>query len=398
VTLQNRRLLIAAINFLVVLGSISVNIYLPSLPNIEKVFSTSISQLKMSITLFLIGYAVSQFFWGSISERFGRKPPIIWGLSLACVGSLIAMLSQDVVMLDIARFIEGSGIGCATVLGRSILSDAFNRNEISRASSFMVICTNIIPALAPLLGGFLLFWFGWRAIFLFLVLYTGFVLLLFILKIPETHPNIKKEYNIRSAIKEYLEVIKNVEFLWYLLPYTMLTGGLIAYYTATPFIFVTTLHLSPHYYSFYSFATVGAFIIGAYFSSSISKWLGFDQTILAGIGLCLCSGVLFIVWGSFSRLGIPLVLIPMAVYSIGVSILSPNGNAGAMSALSHIAGAAAATLGANSWGFAAIFSFIVNRLNLTNPVYLAGFILAISIVALILFYAMPRERKASCNG
>lgn len=389
---KSKLTLIWSINCLVVLGAISVNIYLPSLPSLKEAFSTSSALLKLSISLFLIGYALSQFFWGSLSERLGRKKPVLWGLSLACVGSIGAMTASNVLIFNMARLIEGLGIGCATVLGRALLTDSFNRAEISRAAALMLISASIIPALAPIVGGYLLLWFGWRSIFLFLVLYTLGVIYVYYKKVTETHKNIRPNFSFLHALAEYLHVLNNRDFLWYLLPYGILSGGLISYYAATPFIFISILHIDAHTYAYLAIPIVGTYILGAYLCQPLTVRLGFDNAILYGILICLLAGILLLLGWLFATLSIATIILPMMVYSFGLSLVAPNGNAGAMSALRHVAGAAAAVLGAATSGFAAVLAYIVNLLNLASLGSLAGYVIIISLIALTVFFVMPHKK------
>lgn len=389
---KSKLTLIWSINCLVVLGAISVNIYLPSLPSLKEAFSTSSALLKLSISLFLIGYALSQFFWGSLSERLGRKKPVLWGLSLACVGSIGAMTASNVLIFNMARLIEGLGIGCATVLGRALLTDSFNRAEISRAAALMLISASIMPALAPIVGGYLLLWFGWRSIFLFLVLYTLGVIYVYYKKVTETHKNIRPNFSFLHALAEYLHVLNNRDFLWYLLPYGILSGGLISYYAATPFIFISILHIDAHTYAYLAIPIVGTYILGAYLCQPLTVRLGFDNAILYGILICLLAGILLLLGWLFATLSIATIILPIMVYSFGLSLVAPNGNAGAMSALRHVAGAAAAVLGAATSGFAAVLAYIVNLLNLASLGSLAGYVIIISLIALTVFFAMPHKK------
>lgn len=389
--------IIIPVNLLVVLGSISVNIYLPSLPTLQQVFATSEKPLKLSITLFLLAYALSQFIWGSLSERVGRKGAVFWGLSLACVGSILAMASVDVLMLNIGRFIEGAGIGCAAVIGRAMLTDTFNRNEMSKMASFMLMAANIMPALAPLLGGLILVIFNWRIIFLFLILYTMMLIFLYYTIVPETHKSIKKEYSITHAVREYLHAFTYRSFLAYFLPNGLLAGGLMAYYATTPFIFITILHLSAHTYSFLSLTTVGAYILGAYLCAHITKKIGFDQTIFLGIFCSIFSGIVLIICWLFFSLTIWTVIFPMMIFSFSVSLITPNTNAGALSALGRIAGTAAAILGAGASAFGAILAYILNFSNLRSLSSLALFITLLSLSVLFIFYFTREKTQNSSN-
>lgn len=350
--------------------------------------------LKLSITLFLLGYAISQFFWGSLSERLGRKRPILWGLALACIGSLIAMLSPDVMVFNSARLIEGLGIGSAVVLGRAVFTDSFNRGELSRVAAYMVALVNFIPAVAPLLGGYLLLWLGWRSIFGFLILYTIAIFILFYRRIGETHQQIRTGFTFRQALSQYLHVVAKREFLWYLFPYALLGGGLTGYYAATPYIFVSVLEILPHIYPYYSLVTVAAYIAGAALTTLLTRRLGFDKPILIGILIALTSGIVLLFLWIFAQMGVWSVVLPMALYSFGVSMMTPNANAGAMASSAKTAGAAAAMLGAVISGAGALLAYILNELDLASLSSLAFYVIVLCLLVLLL-YLLVRPRQTA---
>ena len=397
--LREETKIVVLANVLSVLGWLSINIYLPSLPLLEKTFGRYPADVKLSITLFLAGFALSQFFWGSISERFGRKTPILFGLLVAALGSVLAMCASNVFLFDAGRLIEGTGIGAASVLARALLTDSFNRAKISYAMSYITTSANIMPALAPIVGGFILLWFGWRFIFLFLILYTAGLFILLARKLPETHKHIKKDFTLIKAIEEYFQLFKHREFLGYLLPYVMLSGGMLGFYTATPFIFINALHMSAHHYAFLCITTVVSYIAGVQVGQRLIISKSFKRVIFIGIIFTLVAGVALLLCSLFWQLNIYSVLLPMMIYTFGAGIVAPNANAGAMSIVSHIAGASGAVIGASLYAASAILSYVITSANLHQLTSLAFYVSGITILVLCGFYFLilrfPEQQSPS---
>lgn len=391
---NSKRLIFIATNCLGLLGWISMNIYLPSIPALEQYFHARPDDLRFSISIFLLGFSLSQFFWGSISERLGRIKPILCGLCLAECGTLLALFSQNILMFDTARFIEGAGIGAAAVLTRAVLADSFSKIELSRAFSFISTTANIMPALAPIVGGYLLLVGGWRTIFAFLALYTTFLIYLFSKYVGETHPAIKSNFRVSHALKQYFEAFTHLSFLGYLLPYAIVSGGLIGFYAATPFIFIAVLHMAPQHYGFLAIFTVLTYILGANFSSKLAKRIGFDRAILLGICMTLLSGIiLFGCWLLLSLNGLT-VMIPMMTYAFGGGLIAPNANASAMGKLSHMSGPAGAVMGSVVYGCSAVLSAILTSLNLASLISIAGYVTVIALIALVSFYGLIYKNRA----
>lgn len=373
-----------------VLGFISLNIYLPAIPSIARDFHTQPSNLKMSITLFLIGFSASQFYWGSLSAKYGRKKAIFHGLILANIGTVIAIFSPNLYLFNCARFIEGVGIGCAAVLCRALLTDALStrQEQLSWALSLVVSLANVMPALAPLIGGYLVVYLNWRAVFVVLLIYTLMLTILIERGITETNTNIHYNLTVRHALFEYFQVLRSYKFIGYVLPYLALGGGMIGYYAATPFIFITYLHIQPQDYSYLSIFTVIAYILGATLSSWFRKYLDFNGTILLGTVIAFISSLFFLILAYFSHLSVITVLLPIMLYLFGCGLVSPNANACALSELRHIAGASSAVIGSTIYGSSAICTIFINSLDLSKLSSLAIYTIVISAIAVISFYLL----------
>lgn len=367
---------------LFVFGWVSVNIYLPALPSLGHDLNTPISNLKFSITLFLLGFSFAQLIWGPISEKFGRKTPLVFGLIISVIGIVMAMLATNIVMFNSGRFIEAIGLGAAPVLGRAILIDSLSATKFAVVMAYGTICANIMPAIAPIIGGHLLIWFGWRYIFTFLLIYGVILLISMLYKIPETHPAIKSELNILHTFKDYFHTLKNPKFVAYLLPYILVTGAMIGYYTLTPFLFINQLHLSASNYGYLSLITVGTYILGAMYSRAFSAKIGINSMVRHGTWLLLLAAAAFVAASIYFGLSILSILIPMAIYTFAAGIICPNSNAGAMHSMRHKAGAAAAVIGFSLYLISAVLSSIATALPITSLWPLAIYI---SLVALIAF-------------
>lgn len=394
--IKNENTIIILSLLLFIAGALSINIYLPSLLHLSQVFHTDLSNLKLSIFLFLVSYAISQFFWGSLSEKFGRKKSLLIGLVMACIGTLITFLSPNVLLFNIGRLIEGFGIGSASVLARTILADSLDKTKITFAMSYVATAMNIMPALAPIIGGYLQYWFGWRSIFLFLFIYTIFLLITLIKKLPETHTAIQQNINLKEIVMQYVEVLTHRGFLGYMLPFIALTGGLLGYYAATPFIFISVLHYSAQHYGYLSIVIAVAYISGTTVSRYAATQLGLDKTILLGIVIALCAALISIMSWLFFSMNTISILFPMTVYALAAGLVSPCSNAGAMAVTRHIAGPSGAVLSASYYVAWAIFSIIITHLALNSLGTLAGYIGVIAVFALVGFLML--KIKISRSG
>lgn len=396
---KNPSIIFWAANFLALLAFISLNIYLPSLPTLAQVFNTQPANLKLSITLFLISFALSQFFWGSISVRYGRKKTVITGLIVADIGTLMAMLASNILVFNTARLIEGAGIGAASVLCRALLTDALELTQLSRALAYVSITGNVMPALAPIIGGYLMVLFNWRAIFLFLAIYDTALIIIFYLWIQETSPFINKDFKLAHALQEYILAFKNPTFLGYLLPFVILSGGMLGYYAATPFIFINHLHVPAQHYAFLSVSTVVSYIIGAQLSNRLMQTLGSNKAILCGLGVGIMAAILSIIFSSFSSLSIVTVLIPMILYTCSAGLIAANATACALATLKKIAGAAAAVIGGSVYAVSAIFTTIITALDLSKLSSLTFYICGIVLLAAASFYSLIiiRDNKSALN-
>lgn len=396
---NKEKIIIIAAIFLGVLGFISLNIYLPAIPAIAISFKTNPNSLKFSITLFLTGFALSQFYWGSLSAKRGRKAAIFYGLIIANIGTFLAFISINLLMFNCARLVEGVGIGTASVMCRALLTDSLDKTRLSKYMSLIVSIANIIPALAPLIGGYLVVFFSWRTVFLVLFIYTSVLGFLIQRFIHETNGSVNKYFTFKDALGEYIQVFTNRSYLGYVLPYLFLSGGMIAYYAAAPFIFVTHLHIAVQDYSYLLIATVSMYVVGAGCSGMLRNKVGFNGSILYGIIISLITAILLLFLSLWSKLSVTTAILPFMLYMLACGIVSPNANACALSELKHIAGASAAVIAASVYAASALITMFITELDLGKLSSLAIYVAVISLFAITSFYLLIlRHVQVGNNG
>lgn len=367
---------------------LSVNIYLPALPLLPKIFHTTPDSLKLSITLFFAGYAVSQLFWGPMSEKHGRRSMILIGMIITTIGVFIAMMAQNVVVFNVGRLVEALGLGCASVLGRAVLVDLLDKMQMFRTMSYATLTVNIMPAIAPIIGGSLLLWFGWRSIFGLLLIYSIILLLLFVYRLMESNPRIRKEIQVKEMIKDYGIVAARKRFLAYVLLYVLGTGGMIGYYAMAPFIFTKYLGLSAHTYGYYGLITVASYLIGALVSNIVTPKLGISRTLLIGVCCLLLTAILILLDAFYLPFTVATVIAPMAFYTFAVGTMAANANAGAMVQSAGYSGAGSALLMFAMYAGSAIFSAIATGMPQTHLLPLAIYISAIALMATVIYFSV----------
>lgn len=169
------------------LGQIGADLYLPSLPSITHDFSVLPSKVQFTFASYLFGFSISHLFYGPISDRIGRRTPILFGVGLSLIGCLVCATAPSIEILIVGRFLQGTGVGACNSVGRSLTRDFLSGAELAKMGSYLSMVAAFILAASPTLGGYLQYYFSWRAAFIFLSCYTLIAWIFFFKALPETH-------------------------------------------------------------------------------------------------------------------------------------------------------------------------------------------------------------------
>jgi len=382
------------------IGPLTTDMYLPSLPDIVHRLDTTTADGQLTISAYLIGFAIGQIVYGPVSDRHGRKPVLIGALLLYSTASLICALSGSIEMLIGARAVQALG-GCGgIVLARAIVRDLYSGARAGRELSLIASVMALAPVFAPLLGGVVHAAFGWRAVFFTLVAagIAGIGVIWQLL--PETLERRADEpLTFGSMMASFRLLARNAGYLAYLGLATVCYAGLFAWISAASFVLQNLYGLTPLRFSFvFTIGSLG-FMIGAGLASRMVGWLGIDATIGIG-GLCMTLGGLAMVASVALGLTSSLSLVlPMALYLAGLGMVLPQSIAGALTPFPERAGAASSLLGFVQQTVAAACGIAVGQMLGTSAWPLAGAVAFMGCASLVLWIGTRgiRARHAAAH-
>ncbi|HEY4142860.1 MAG TPA: multidrug effflux MFS transporter [Pseudolabrys sp.] len=377
-------------------GPLTTDMYLPSLPDISRQLGVSTAQVQLTLSAYLIGFAVGQIFHGPISDRHGRKPVLIGALALYCVASLICALSTSVEMLIVARFLQGVGGSGGIVLARAIVRDMYAGARAGRELSLIGSVMALAPVLAPIGGGVLQTTFGWRSIFVTLVVAAVIGITVVWLILQETlSERAADSVSPRSMARAYNVVMRHPAYLAYLGLATTSYAGLFAWISGASFVLQNLYGLTPFNFSVvFAVGSLG-YMVGSTISARIVMRFGLDGTLgvgaamLAAGGLCMVAVVAFGLTSPFA------LVLPVSVYLAGLGMVLPQSIAGAMTPFPERAGAASSFLGFVQQGGAAACGAIVGTLLGHDAWPLAGAVALMGCSTLAIWLATRHVRAAA---
>ncbi len=369
----------------------SVNIYLPILPELEHILHTTPHLARLTVTIFLIGYAFTQIIWGPLSDRFGRRPMLLSGLACSCLGAALAATSNDIYTFIAARLLESIGLGVAPALARSVLTDTLSRSYVAIAMAYGAIASAVMPAIAPVIGGNVDYFFSWRAIFVLLAMYGGLLFLCVLFRLPETNRHIDPSHGFRSTVASYKEMLSNPRFVGHLSIYGIGYGGVFGYYAAAPFIFTVDLGYTARDYGLLLLINIAAYMFGAWLARIIIPRQGIDRVIVYTMITFVATSVLFLVLEFVTTLNTVSVLLPMSVYIFATGLVSPAANTGAMTAFKAKAGSASSLAGFAVAAGGAAVSGVLAGLHITRLWHLALYIGICALLCIGCYLALLRR-------
>lgn len=274
------------IYILIVIGIVSAigpfvtDFYLPALPELMTFFKTSSSMTQLSLTFSMIGLALGQIFIGPLSDKYGRKIPLLISMILFTVSTIFCLISWDIESFIISRFIQGFTGAGGIVISRSIATDLYSGRELAKFFSMLSCVQGLAPICAPVIGGILLKITDWHGIFLVLMI-IGVLMSMTLTKFKDSLAKERRlNDNIAAKFLYYKPILKNESFMYYVLIQAFSMGVMFAYIASSPFIYQKIFHLSPVSYSLCFGLNAFAIMIG---NLSITKFSGTEEGLLTGI-------------------------------------------------------------------------------------------------------------------
>lgn len=342
------------------LGPLSTDMYLPSLPAIGASFGASTSLAQLSLSSFLAGFACGQIVYGPLSDRRGRKPVLLGGMALFLVASLASAFANSIEFLIIARFFQALGASGPIVLARAIVRDLYDGSQAGRELSRMGTIMGVVPAIAPILGGFLEAGFGWRSNFFVMTLIGMALGVTIIFRLPETiRHRSREEFSFLAVLQGYRVLLRHHGYRSYVALSSLTYSGLFCFISGATFVLQGYYGLSEIAFGFSFASVVIGFISGSFTAQRIVTKLGLNRTISIGMALITFGGAAMVLLSLFAPKSVLSVIVPMAFYTGGVGFIMPQSMAGAMQPFSDRAGAASSLLGLIQMSSAAIAGVVI---------------------------------------
>jgi DHA1 family bicyclomycin/chloramphenicol resistance-like MFS transporter len=386
----------------------SLHILVPALPVLAVVFDASPGAVQLVLTLFLAGIAAGQLVYGPVSDRYGRRPVLIAGLSLFLFGTALCGFAWSLPVLIIGRTLQALG-GCAgMVLGRAIVRDIYERERAASALATIMMVTSLAPSLSPAIGAYLAEWGGWRADFILLGILGAAMLILTAAKLEETHA--PAPINLVGMIRSFIVLLRSPAFLGIAFATAFTSTSWFTFLAAAPYLLSELLHEPPSTYGLMILLPMAGYILGNAAVGRLSVLIGTTGLFIAGLGLSFASGVMLAFW-CFSGLSPWAMFVPMAISSIGNGMSQPPAIAAGLSIYPRIAGAASGLMGFMQMMIAALGTLLIGRLprdSVLGMVAVVGAALALALICGLLTLrtraeasrhtSLPRLRDQTAKG
>jgi len=327
------------------LGMMASTIYVPSIPAIASALETSVARVQFTFVGYLLAFAVSMLVLGPVSDRCGRKRTMIFGLALSTLGSVACALSPSIEFLIAARIVQGIGLSAGMVVGRATIRDLYGRDGAAQVIAGLSIAITLVQAFAPIPGGYLQAWIGWRANFAAVAVLAALTLALIIRYVPDVRlatdtPLQSGTELARILLAGYRTLIGTRRFLAYALTATGAHAGFHIFAAGAPAVLILGFGIIPEDYGYYASLPPMGFLVGSFLSNRLARRLGIDGLIAIGSALLIPAGFVMVVLAGLHIASPYAIVGPMIVICCGSGLITPNAVAGSLGVERGIVGAA----------------------------------------------------------
>ena len=344
---------------LVATMAVSTDLYLPAIPQLIESLRVNISQGQLSLSIFLLGFAIGQLFYGSLSDRYGRKPLLYLGLAIYAIATLGCAAAQDINTLIAARFVQGLGGACGPVLARAIVSDSYSRKDAARVMASIAGAMALVPAIAPIFGSWLLYVFNWRAHFI-LLLILSLITVFAVTKLQESCKTIgDSPLKLSQIFSQFSLCLSNRNFVGYTLCGGATYAAMFCYISTTSFIVIELLGVEPENFGYTFMSVVIGYITGAVTSSRLVNRWGVISVLTLGQLVGLAAAGLLLVLASFDIYRLMPVLFAFFLVFMSGGLCLSIGQMGAISELEKDAGKASSVFGFLQISLGALLGYLV---------------------------------------
>jgi DHA1 family bicyclomycin/chloramphenicol resistance-like MFS transporter len=387
------RLTLLFLAALVALGPLSVDMYLPAMPAMQKAFATDIGSMHLTLSAYLWGFALFHLFCGPLADRYGRKPLLLTGTALFVLASLGCALSSTVTELTAYRFVQGIGACVGPTLARTITRDVFGPRGAARALSLIAMLMALAPAIAPGLGGVLLRYVEWPMVFFFLALYGAAVLWIVSYRIPETLPE-PQSLRPKNIAANYLLLLRDPVFLPIATASALVYSGLMTYLVCSGFVFIEMLGVPVEYFGLIFLTSVIGYMSGSALSARLAAGQPPARVVLGGGLVAAGSSLAMLIAHLAANDSVLALVLPMTFYAAALGLVMPQAMAMAMEHFPKIAATNSSLFGFLQMGLSALITAGVGAVLVSSPLPMILTMVATEVLALgLIVYARAQHHR-----
>ncbi|MBP2167568.1 DHA1 family bicyclomycin/chloramphenicol resistance-like MFS transporter [Erwinia toletana] len=387
--------LVVILGLLAMLMPLSIDMYLPALPQIATEFGVSAGSVQMTLNIYIMGFALGQLFYGPMADSFGRKPVITFGTLTFAIAAAACAMSQTIDQLINMRLLHGLSAAAGSVVISALMRDSYSKEEFSRMMSFVMLVTTIAPLLAPIVGGWLLLFWSWHAIFWVISVAAVVTTVLVVTQIKETLPPEKRQkFHLRTMLGNFLSLFRHKRAFSYMLASGFSFAGLFSFLNAGPFVYIEINHISPQHFGYYFALNIVFLFVMTLINSRSVRRFGPLAMFRLGLLIQFAMGIWLLVVSALNLGFLPLVF-GVAMFIGCVSMVSSNAMAVILDEFPHMAGTASSLAGTLRFGVGALAGMLLSNATFTSAWPMVWAIALCATVSLLLFLYASRPRKAA---
>ncbi|MEK5257334.1 multidrug effflux MFS transporter [Paenibacillus sp. FSL F4-0125] len=393
---RKQRLQLAVIlGSITTIGPLSIDMYLPALPTLVADFGTTAALVQLSLTFFLLGLASGQLVAGPLSDVYGRRRPLLIGMFIYAVSSVLCAFSPSIGLLIGLRFIQGLAGSVGVVVSRAAVRDLYSGSELTKFFSLLMIVNGLGPILAPVIGGQLLRVTTWQGIFLVLFAAGIIFCLTILLRLPETLPKERRSKSgLKGTLLTFRVLLGNRKFMGYALSQGFVTASMFAYISGSSFVLQNIFAVTPQVYSLiFAMNGIGIIITGQ-IAGRLAGKVSETKLLLSGLLLCTMGGILLLLTILVGGGLIPILICLFAVVS-SVGIVGATSFSLAMQDQGETAGSASALIGLIPLLLGSCVAPLVGLGGVESALPMAIVIACTGVLSILSYLLLVRRGKAS---
>ena len=381
------------LGLLAMLMPLSIDMYLPALPVISAQFGVPAGSAQMTLSTYILGFALGQLFYGPMADSLGRKPVILGGTLIFAAAAVACALAQSIDQLIVMRLFHGLAAAAASVVINALMRDIYPKEEFSRMMSFVMLVTTIAPLVAPMAGGAVLVWFSWHAIFWILALAALLASAMIFFFIDETLAvERRQKFHIRTTMGNFASLFRHKRVLSYMLASGFSFAGMFSFLSAGPFVYIELNHVSPQHFGYYFALNIVFLFIMTIINSRFVRRIGALNMFRAGLWIQFVMAIWLVV-SEFFGVGFWALVVGVAAFVGCVSMISSNAMAVILDEFPHMAGTASSLAGTFRFGIGAVVGALLSMatFNTAWPMLWAMAFCATSSILFCLYASRPRK-------